>query len=67
MNEIIKRQYNKIHQPVGKLFSYLVTHKILVFVTVNLSVLLKRTVLDTCTHEVKIALAGCKTATHSGS
>lgn len=52
---------------MGKLLSYLVTDKILVFVTVNFSVLLKHTVLDTCTHEVEIALAGCKAATHSGS
>lgn len=37
------------------------------FVTVHLSVLLKHAVLDTCTHEVEVALAGCKTATHSGS
>lgn len=51
----------------GKIVLYLVTDKIPVFVTVNLSVLLKHTVLDTGTHEVEIALAGCKTATHSGS
>lgn len=53
-----KRSYNKSHWQMGKLFSYLVTDKILVFVTVNLSVLLKHTVLDACTHEVEIALAG---------
>lgn len=62
-----KRPYNKSHWQMGRLFSYLVADKILVFVTVNLPVLLKHTVLDTRTHEVEIALAGCKAATHSGS
>lgn len=52
---------------MGKLFSCLVTDEIPVFVTVHFSVLLKHTVLDTRTHEVEVALAGSKTATHSGS
>ncbi len=46
---------------------YLCTNKLSVFVAVHLPVLLKHTVLGTSTHEVIIALAGCKTAAHSGS
>lgn len=59
----LKEIFNKKLQ----LFSYLVTDEIPVFVTVHLSVLLKHAVLDSCTHEVEVALAGCKTATHGGS
>lgn len=52
---------------LGAVNQYLCTDKIPVFVAVDLPVLLKHAALGTSTHEVVITLAGCETASHSGS